>query len=221
MQSLFRLVLLALISMQTGVAAYAQAATNAHAAHPWKRYCQPNGGFCFKYPPTWKTLGEIYDGNGVVIAPEQKSEQPVTDLVTVAMVAPPSEDGGLGLNGVIEEAAKGMRDAGQDFQTLRRQVSTVDAKPSELLKAQYREKSTGRDWIEELVFIQGPDNEIYSVALKTLPQDAVRLEPVFTEILRTWMLPEPEPPANLDDASPAQAPPADKTPAEATAPPHS
>ncbi len=212
MQSLFRVGLLALISIQISVAAFGQAATNAHPAHSWKRYCQPNGGFCFKYPPTWKMLGEIYDGNGVVIAPAQQGEQPLWDEVTVAMVAPPSEDGGLGLNGVIEEAAKGMRAAGQDFQTLRRQVSTVDAKPSELLKAQYREKSTGRDWIEELVFIQGPDNEIYSVALKTSPQNAVRLEPVFTEILRTWMLPEPEPPANLDESSPSQATPEDKVP---------
>lgn len=219
MQSLFRVGLLTLISMQMGVAAFGQAATNAHPAHPWKHYCQPNSGFCFKYPPTWKMLGEIYDGNGVVIAPTQKDEQPLWDVITVAMVAPPSEDGGLGLNGIIEEAAKGMRDAGQDFQTLRRQVSTVDAKPSELFKAQYREKSTGHDWIEELVFIQGPDNEIYSVALKTSPQNAARLEPVFTEILRTWMLPEPEPPANLDQSSPSQAPPAEKAPPEAPAHP--
>ncbi len=200
--------------MQVGVAAIAQTAAPAHPAHPWKHYCQPNGGFCFKYPPTWKMLGEIYDGNGVVIAPEQKGEQPLWDEVTVAMVAPPSEDGGMGLNGIIDEAAKGMRAAGQDFQTLRRQESTVDAKPSELLKAQYREKSTGRDWIEELVFIQGPDNEIYSVALKTSPPNAVRLELVFTEILRTWMLPEPEPPATVDEPSTSQPAPADKAPAE-------
>ncbi|HEY1732590.1 MAG TPA: hypothetical protein VGG15_12610 [Terriglobales bacterium] len=214
MQSLFRVVLLSLISMQTGVVAFSQAATNPHPSHPWKRYCQPNGGFCFKYPPTWKMLGEIYDGNGVVIAPVQKDEQPLWDEVTVAMVAPPSEEGGMGLNGVIEEAAKGMREAGQDFQTLRRQESTVDAKPSELLKAQYREKSTGRDWIEELVFIQGPDNEIYSVALKTSPQNAARLEPVFTGILRTWTLPEPEPPAAVDESDPDKTAPGNQTPTE-------
>lgn len=214
MRSLSRVAIVALVSMQVGVAAIAQTAAPAHPAHPWKHYCQPNGGFCFKYPPTWKMLGEIYDGNGVVIAPEQKGEQPLWDEVTVAMVAPPSEDGGMGLNGIIDEAAKGMRAAGQDFQTLRRQESTVDAKPSELLKAQYREKSTGRDWIEELVFIQGPDNEIYSVALKTSPPNAVRLELVFTEILRTWMLPEPEPPATVDEPSTSQPAPADKAPAE-------
>lgn len=218
MQWWLRAACVALILMQAGFVALGQTKGSEHPSHPWKSYCQPDGGFCFKYPPTWKMLGEIYNGNGVVIAPAQKAEQALWDEVTVAMVAPPSEDGGLGLNGVIEEAAKGMRDAGQDFQTLRRQESTVDAKPSELLKAQYREKATGRDWVEELVFIQGPDNEIYSVALKSSAQNAARLEPVFTEILRTWMLPEPEPPAVPDESTSSPASPSEKTPAEAPAP---
>jgi hypothetical protein len=103
-----------------------------------------------------------------------------------------------------------MRESGQDFQTLRRQERTVDAKPAELLKAQYHEKSTGKDWVEELIFIQGPDNEIYSVALKCTPSDIVHLEPVFSEIVRTWTLPQPEPPAgDTDESAPTQpAPPA-------------
>jgi hypothetical protein len=211
--------LLALTIVQSGVVGFAQSAKPSHPIASFKRYCQPNDGFCFKYPASWKMLAEIYDGRGVVVAPVQKEEQSLWDEITAAMVAPPTEgdDEGIGLNGVIEQAAAGMRDAGQNFQTLQRQQRTVDAKPAEMLKAQYRDKSTGRDWIEELVFIQGPDNEIYSVALKTSPQNAVRLEPVFTEILRTWMLPEPEPPANLDETSPSQAPPSDKAPAEAPA----
>jgi hypothetical protein len=87
----------------------------------------------------------------------------------------------------------------------------VDAKPAEMLKAQYRDKATGRDWIEELVFIEGPDNEIYSVAMKSAPEHALRLQPVLAEMLRTWMLPEPEPPADPD--APERAAPAAKKPA--------
>lgn len=159
-------------------------------------------------------LGDIYDGNGVVVAPPQEGQESLWNEVTVARVAPPSEDGGLGLDGVIDEAAKGMRAAGQEFQTLRRQESTVDAKPSQLLKAKYRDKSTGRDWIEELVFIQGPDNEIYSVALKTSPQAALRLEAVFSDVVRTWTLPEAEPPTTIDSS----AAPAENSPAAAQSP---
>src|SRR5664280_3364330 len=35
---------------------------------PRKRYCQPDGGFCFKYPSSWSVLGEVFDGNGVVLS---------------------------------------------------------------------------------------------------------------------------------------------------------
>jgi hypothetical protein len=190
----------------TSSIAVGQSAKPAHPVAPWKRYCQADGGFCFKYPSTWKMLGEIYDGNGVVVAPQQKDEQPLWNVITAAMVAPPKDaDQALGLDGVIQQAAAGMRDAGQNFQTLQRQSRTVDGKPAQLLKAQYREKNSNRDWVEELIFIEGPDDEIYSVALKSQPQDIVRLEPVFTEIVRTWTLPEPEPPA-VDEAAPAGAP---------------
>jgi hypothetical protein len=206
MRFVLRAAFLALITMQAGVPAFAQTAKPARPPVPWKRYCQPDGGFCFKYPAAWKFLGEIYDGKGVVVAPVQRQDSSFWDNITVAMVAPPPEgdDEGIGLNGVIEQAAAGMRDAGQNFQTLQRQQRTVDAKPAELLKAQYRDKDTGRDWIEELVFIQGPDNEIYSVALKVAPQNISRLEPVLTEILQTWVLPQPEPPPD-DEAAPPPA----------------
>ena len=70
-------------------------------------------------------------------------------------------------------------------------------KPAQMLKARYREKATGRDWIEELVFIQGPDNEIYSVALKCAPQ-IMRSgwSRCLHGVLESWTLPEPEPPAD-------------------------
>ena len=212
-----RALVLALITFCTGAGAQSAKPANRSAYAAWKRYCQADGGFCFKYPATWKMVGEIYGGNGVVVAPSQKAEQPLWNVVTVAMVAPPKDaDQALGLDGVIQQAASGMRDAGQNFQTLQRQSRSVDGKPAQLLKAQYREKNSDRDWVEELIFIEGPDNEIYSVALKSRPQDMVRLEPVFTEIVKTWTLPEPQPPANLD-GPPAQTAPADPTPA----PPHS
>lgn len=158
-------------------------------------------------------LSESYGGNGVVIAPEQKDDPTLWDEITVALVAPPPRDDapGLGLNGVIEQAAKGMRDAGQNFQTLQRQERTVDAKPAQVLKAEYREKSSGREWIEELIFIEGPDNEIYSIALKCAPGHEARLEPILTEVVRTWTLPVPEPPAAEADPPEQAAPPA-KTP---------
>jgi hypothetical protein len=170
----------------------------------WKRYCQPEGGFCFRYPSSWSILGEIFAGHGVVVAPPQTQDRALWSAITVAMVVPPPEgdEDPVDLNGVIEQATSGLRERGQDFETLQRQQRTVDHKPAQLLKVRYQGKPDTRDWIEEMIFIEGPDNEIYSVALKSSPQDLARLEPLFSKVLASWTLPEPEPPPGATDETP-------------------
>ena len=156
-------------------------------------------------------MGEIFDGNGVVVAPPQKQERTLWDSITVALVVPPpqGDEEPLGLNGVIEEATSGLREGGQNFETLQRQQRTIDHKPAQILKARYRDKSTGHEWIEEMLFIEGPDNEIYSVALKCSPQELARLEPVLTGVLASWTLPEPEPPVgDTEPTTKSKTPPA-------------
>ena len=189
-------------------------------------------------------LGEVFDGNGVVIAPAQKGERALWDVITVALVAPGADEaerdtsapnrGNSGeaagqpndhkastgpsasadqnasptapgngpgtepaapkstLNGVITRATAALREAGQNFETLQRRELTVDHNPAQMLKVRYRENSSGHDWIEELVFIQGPENEIYSVALKCAPEHLTRLEPALQEVLASWRLRPPE-----------------------------
>jgi len=169
--------------------ARAQQATPSHnVAPPSKRYCQPAGRFCFQYPAAWSVLGEIFDGNGVVVAPPQKKPRELWDSITVAgMDAPGSADDHLlGLDEVVDRAAVAMRDAGEEYQTLQRQHRLVDSLPAQMLKARYREKGTEHDWIEEIVFIQGLENEIYSVSLKCAPQNLAGLQPALSQILRTW-----------------------------------
>lgn len=191
--------------------ALAQTPAPHRAAPPPKRYCHPELGFCFRYPNSWTMLGEIFDGKGVVVAPEQKDDRALWDEITVALVAVPA-DGDVvpSLNGIIEQAATRMREAGQDFQTLQRRELTVGSSPAQMLKVRYRENSTAREWIEELVFIQGPDNEMYSVALKCAPEHLARLEPAMKEALASWSAPEPkavpeETPSDKD-AAPAASP---------------
>jgi hypothetical protein len=156
-------------------------------------------------------LGDVFGGHGVVIAPTQKQDRALWDEITVAMVAPAPEgdEEGVGLDGIIQQATTGLRDGGQTFQTLQRQQRTVDNKPAQMLKVQYQDKSTGHDWIEELVFIEGPDSEIYSVALKCAPENLARREPVLSGVLASWSLPEPAPPADATNDEPA---PSAKTP---------
>lgn len=161
-------------------------------------------------------LGEIFDGNGVVIAPAQAGDHALWDEITVALIAPAPEHGHeVTLDGIVEQASSSMRQAGQNFVTLQRQERTVDHDPAQLLKVSYHDSSTGREWMEEVVFIQGPENEIYSVALKSSPEHLARLEPAFREVMASWTLPPPPIPQDAAaDAAPAQTAPSSRPPAE-------
>ena len=141
-------------------------------------------------------LGDVLDGHGVTIAPAQKQDREQWDEVTVALVipAPDEDEDPVSLGEAIAKAVSGVRKSGQSFDTLQRQQRTVDGNPAELVKLHYADKETGREWIEELVFIQGPDAEIYSVALKSSPATLAKMEPPFEKTLDTWKLPKPGPP---------------------------
>jgi hypothetical protein len=201
------------------------AAKPAQKALPWKSYCQKDEGFCFKYPAGWTMLGEVFDGNGVAVAPPQKQAQELWDAVTVALVIPPpqGDEDPVTVDQAIAKAVAGVRESGQDFETLQRQQRTVDGKPAQLVKVHYADKTNGREWIEELVFVEGPDAEIYSVALKCSPASLARIEPFFLHTVDSFKLPEAEaaPPGAADEEAPAgqSKAPAKSVPPKVTTPP--
>lgn len=173
-------------------------------------------------------LGEVYEGNGVAVAPLQKQERSLWDAVTVALVipAPQGDEDPVTVGQAIAKAVAAVREGGQSFETLQRQERAVDGKPAELVKVRYTEKPSGQDWIEELVFVEGPDAEIYSLALKCAPSSLVRMEPVFLRIVDSWTLPEVEAvPSATDEEAPngesktAPAPPVTTVPPKTSTPP--
>ena len=170
-----------------------------------KEYCHPEHGFCFQYPSSWVSLGPIFDGNGIVIAPPQKQDRALWDEVTVALMIPPPEgdEDPVSIDQAIDKAVSSVRESGQNFDTVERQQRTVDGNPAQVVKLHYVDKSTSREWIEELVFVEGRESEIYSAGLKCAPESLARLEPLFSRIVDSWTLPESEPPPSAtDEAAP-------------------
>ena len=178
---------------------------------PWKSYCHPQEGFCFKYPVGWTVLGEVLGGDGVAVAPPQQQPRESWDAVTVALVIPAPKEGEdpVTLDQAIAKAVSSVRESGQNFETLQRAQRTVDGKPAQLVKVHYTENTTGREWIEALVFVEGPDSEIYSIALKCAPSSLARMEPLFLRMADSFTLPQ---------AQPAATPPSDGVPPKAITP---
>jgi hypothetical protein len=198
------LALAGLLGLVSAAAAQTSSKPTAKAA-AWKEYCHPDYGFCFKYPSSWVSLGSIFDGNGIVVAPPQKQDRALWDEVTVALMIPPPEgdEEPISIDQAIERAVSSVRESGQNFDTVQRQQRTVDGNPAQVVQLHYVEKSNAREWIEELVFVEGPDSEIYSAGLKCAPESLSRMEPLFSRIVDSWKLPEPEPaPGTSDDAAP-------------------
>ena len=188
---------------------------------PWKAYCHPAHGFCFKYPAAWTMLGEVFDGNGVVVAPPQKQARELWDEVTVVLVvpAPTGDEEPVTIGETIAQAVAGVRQSGQSFETQERRQQTVDGQPAESVKLHYAEPANGHEWIEEMVFIEGPDREIYSLALKTAPASLPRMEPLFQRMVESWKLPEAAPPPGATGEAPAGAKPNPGAAAPSKSPP--
>jgi len=214
--SLAAAVLLGLVTLVAAQTAPRPAAK----AVAWKSYCHPTHSFCFKYPATWSILGEVFDGYGVVVAPQQKQARELWDEVTVALVIPPPEgdEEPVTVAEAIAQAVSSVRKSGQDFETLQRQQRTVNDKPAELVKLHYTEQATGHEWVEELVFIEGPDSEIYSVALKTAPATLPTMEPLFQRMVESWKLPEAVPPPGAMEEGATKAKTGPAAPAKSAAP---
>jgi hypothetical protein len=202
--------------MSAGVNCFAQTRspkTSPATPAAQKRYCQQGGGFCFSYPASWMMLGESM-GDGVVVAPQQTLGRELWDEVTVAAVvpAPAESQPAMSIDQVIELAMSNMKTSGHDPATLQRQERTVAGLPAQMIRIRYHDEESGRDWIEQLVFVEGPDQEIYSVALKAQPGTIAPLEPTFDAIVRSWKL-EPsennagsQPPPNTSNKPSAPAP---------------
>jgi hypothetical protein len=178
-----------------------------------KRYCQQGGGFCFSYPANWRMLGESA-GDGVVVAPQQTLDPTLWDEVTVAAVVPPSAENqpAMSIDQVIDTAMSNMKASGHAPVTLQRQERTVAGLPAQMIRIRYHDGASGRDWIEQLVFIEGPDQEIYSVALKAQPGTISRLEPALDAIVRSWKLESGESGGGSQQPTPLSSKPAVSAP---------
>ena len=125
-----------------------------------------------------------------IVAPEQTLDRELWDEVTVAAVVPPpaGNQPAMSIDQVIATAMANMKASGHNPATLQRQQRTVAGNPAQMIRIRYHDEPSGRDWIEQLIFIEGPDQQIYSVALKGRPGTISRLQPAFDAIVRSWKL---------------------------------
>ena len=208
----FRLTLTAILAVTLSLASFAQTTRKTSPPTQTKHFCQPEGGFCFSYPASWSVLGEAF-GNDVVIAPPQTGERSLWNVVTVVAIHEPvnPSQGTVSIDQIIETALDNMRAAGHIPATLERQERIVAGLPGQMLRLRYHDDATGRDWVEQLVFAEGPEQEVYSASLKAQPADFEDLQPAFENILRSWKL-QTSDDSSARSSQPASSPAKDSQP---------
>lgn len=178
----------------------------------WKTYCSEEGAYCISYPPDWNVAGDVFEGMGIVMAPPQDGkDKSQWDQVTSSVSYIPETEGQKEPPTFDEILSVAMKDLpGKNVRTLQRTELTLQERPAELVKLQY-ESQQNKTWVEEIVFIDDGD-AIYSTALRAVPEDLEKLEPVFRTIVATWR-PSEEAPA-VPAPPPAPKKPAAKPPAQ-------
>ncbi len=181
----------------------------------WKTYCSEEGAYCISYPPDWNVAGDVFEGMGVVMAPSQEGkDKSQWDQVTSSVSYIPETEGQKEPPTFDEILTVAMKDLpGKNVRTLQRTELTLQDRPAELVKLQYEDPQTNKTWVEEIVFIDDGD-AIYSTALRAVPEDLEKLEPVFRTIVASWRPSEEAPAVPAPPAPPKQ--PASKPPAAPT-----
>jgi len=192
--------------------------TTAGSTRNWKTYCSEEAEYCISYPPDWDMVGDVMEGNGVVMAPSQPGkDKSQWDEITVSVTDLPEPEKGKerpSFDDILSVALDGL--PGKNVQTLQRTEMTLHGRDAELVKVSYDDKETGKPWVEEIVFI---DDElaIYSVALRATPEDVDGLEESFRKIVATWRPSEAPPAVPAKPATPkkpAATPPTKVPPAK-------
>jgi hypothetical protein len=176
--------------------------------HHWKTYCSEEAEYCISYPPEWDVVGDVMEGNGIVMAPPQNGkEKSLWDDVTVSVTDLPDNEGQQppSFDDIVSVAISGL--PGKNVETLQRSQLTLHDRDAELIKVRYNDKKTNQPWVEEIVFIDD-QLAIYSIALRATPNDVPELEETFRRIVATWRPSEAESPAQAKPKPPAtKAPP--------------
>ncbi|HEU5403500.1 MAG TPA: hypothetical protein VFU86_19255 [Terriglobales bacterium] len=162
------------------------------SVHHWKTYCSEEAEYCISYPPDWDVVGDVMEGNGVVMAPPQNGkEKDLWDDVTVSVTDLPDSEGKVppSFDDIVSVALNGL--PGKNVETLQRSQLTLHDRDAELIKVRYNDKETNRAWVEEIVFIDD-QLAIYSIALRATPDDVAGLEETFRRIVATWRPSEAE-----------------------------
>jgi len=164
----------------------------------WKRYRNPNLGYCVNYPSRWTKDG-AFDGTGLVVETgKQKFSKPMGEIDMGLLSLPTSEDARLKAASLSNSEADDllldeMKDHIAGLEKLMRveRVETVDQHSMRMqgnsalfVKNKYYDPLERSNWTEEIVFVKRQDG-LFRLELQCQTDQVNRFEPVFANVVNT------------------------------------
>ena len=164
--------------------------------------CVAAVGFCVTVPASWQRLGNVFDDFGFVVAePHSGTDSAGWPQLTVAAIEVPrskNADGTAGSAPSLDSLVETLLTPGGSFtsaETLQRTHLLLNGADAEIIRVRLHHGSDQHEVIEEIALIQGPEGLVYSLALRCVPQEFVRLELVFQKAAHSWRIKEAAAPA--------------------------
>jgi hypothetical protein len=161
----------------------------------WKRYRNPNLGYCLSYPSRWYR-GSAFDGSGMFVETgTRRSAKPGGEIDIGPINAETSEDARLQpasltadtLAEDLQEHLTGLQKFARAERLEIIEQHSLDLQGSKALyaKNRYYDPLERTNWMEEVIFVRHKSG-LYRLELQCPPDQIKRFEAVFTYLVNSF-----------------------------------
>lgn len=156
----------------------------------WKRYHNPQWGYCVSYPSRW-LKGDAFDGAGIFVeAGVRRRSRPVGEIDVGAL---PNQSNTVGdplaftLIQSLQAHLDGLKkfERAEEMEVLEKRDTQLFGSSALFTKDRYYDPQDRAKWIDEIVFANR-NQTLYRLELECRADQLARFEPVFTHVVSTF-----------------------------------
>jgi hypothetical protein len=156
----------------------------------WKRYYNPDAGYCVSYPARWYK-GDAFDGSGLYVMTGVKKHSRATGEIDIGLfrntASTEARTATISLVDDFRSHADGLKkfERAERMEVLEQRPMELAGDPGLFTKDRYYDPQDRSTWVEEILFVHRK-NELYRIELECKADQADRFEPVFSRLLSTF-----------------------------------
>ena len=154
----------------------------------WRRYHNPQWGYCVSYPSRWRK-GDAFEGSGIFVETGVNKDSNPLGEIDIAALPDDSVNPQLNFVDLIRVHLEGLKkfERAEHVQLLEHRSMDLFGTSALFAKERYYDPLERSTWMEEIVFL-ARQNVLYRLELECRADQLTRFEPVFTRLVSTFQL---------------------------------